>query len=232
MARRARGNGAALTRMALSTDSLRPALRAAALRLTLDLSDAQADALLAYVALLQRWNVTYNLTSVREPAQMLSQHIADCLAVIGPLRRHIGTGNSRLLDVGSGGGLPGIVIAILNPAIDVTCVDAVGKKAAFVRQATGELGLRNLHAQHVRVEQLKAQPFDVVTSRAFASLADFAQLTRRHLAPGGVWMAMKGKDPVDELAQLPADIDVFHVEQLDVPGLDAKRCLVWMRSTR
>jgi 16S rRNA (guanine527-N7)-methyltransferase len=215
--------------MAHEIEALRPALQAAASQLALELSATQADTLLGYLALLQRWNATYNLTSVREPAQMLTQHLADCLAVIGPLRRQSGAALLRLLDVGSGGGLPGVVVAALNPSIDVTCVDTVGKKAAFVQQAAGELRLGNLHAQHARVEQLKAAPFDVVTSRAFASLADFTRLTRQHLTADGVWMAMKGKRPADELAELPADIDVFHVEQLTVPGLDAERCIVWMR---
>lgn len=198
--------------------------------LSLPLSTLQVDTLIAYLALLQRWNGTYNLTAVRDPAQMLTQHLADCLAVIGPLRRACGDAPCRLLDVGSGGGLPGIVIAALNPSIDVTCVDAVGKKAAFVRQVSAELRLRNLRAEHVRAEQLKAAPFDVVTSRAFASLADFVRLTRSHVAVGGLWMAMKGKHPAEELAALPAGVDVFHVEQLAVPGLDAERCLVWMRA--
>ena len=201
--------------------------------LGLSLSPAQTDTLIAYLALLQRWNRTYNLTAVRDPALMLTQHLADCMAVIEPLRR-VGSdaphrASRRLLDVGSGGGLPGVVIAALNPAIDVTCVDTVGKKAAFVRQVAAELRLRNLHAEHARVEQLQAAPFDLVTSRAFASLTDFVRLTRSHLAVDGLWMAMKGKHPADELAALPAGVDVFHVEQLVVPGLDAERCLVWMR---
>jgi len=199
-------------------------------QLALPLSDAQADQLLAYLALLQRWNATYNLTAVREPDRMLTQHLADCLAVIAPLRRHLGPeSTSRLLDVGSGGGLPGALIAILDPGIDVTCVDTVGKKAAFIQQVAASLRLRGLHAQHARVEQMKSAPFDVITSRAFASLLDFVTLTRPHLADNGLWMAMKGKEPVDELAALPGDIDVFHVEQLTVPGLDAERCIVWMR---
>ena len=218
--------------MAPAIQALRPALQDAAAQLALDVSDSQVDALLGYLALLQRWNATYNLTSVREPEQMLTHHLADCLAVVVPLRRQTGTGPMRLLDVGSGGGLPGAVIALLNPGIDVTCVDSVGKKAAFMQQVAGELRLRNLHAQHARVEQMKAEPFDVVTSRAFASLADFARLTRQHLAADGAWMAMKGKPPTDEIAQLPGNIEVFHVEQLDVPGLDAERCLVWMRPKR
>jgi 16S rRNA (guanine527-N7)-methyltransferase len=195
------------------------------------LSDAAAEPRLeAFLGLLAKWNAAYNLTAVRDPAQMRTQHLADCLAVVAPLRRHLGAGRvARLLDVGSGGGLPGVVLAIADPAWDVTCVDTVGKKAAFVRQVAGELGLPNLHAVHARVETLAAPPFDVVTSRAFASLADFVAWTRALLAPGGVWMAMKGKRPDDEIAALPADIEVVGVEALHVPGLDAERCLVWMR---
>lgn len=191
---------------------------------------AQTAALAQYLALLQRWNATHNLTAIRDPAAMLTQHLADCLAVIPPLRRHMVQG--RLLDVGSGGGLPGVVVAVMLPGIDVTCVDAVGKKAAFVRQVAGVLGLRNLHAVHTRVEDLREDPFDVITSRAFASLADFIALTRRHLGTDGIWLAMKGREPADEIAALPADTEVFHVEPLQVPGLDAQRCLVWMRPRR
>ena len=199
-------------------------------RLDLGISPAQSDLLQAFMALLQRWNGTYNLTAVRDPAQMLTQHLADCLAVVPALRRYrSANGAERLLDVGSGGGLPGVVLAILEDSLSVTCVDTVGKKAAFVRQVAAELSLRNLHVEHARVEQLAVAPFDIVTSRAFASLIDFTSLTRRHLAPGAVWMAMKGKRPDDEMAALPSDIAVFHVEQLAVPGLDAERCLVWMR---
>ncbi len=205
------------------------ALEQIATRLGLALTAAQAHTLLAYVRLLQRWNATYNLTSVRDADQMLVQHLADCLAAVAPLRKHAGGVPLRLLDVGSGAGLPGVVIATTLPDIDVTCVDTVGKKTAFVRQAAAELRLPNLHAEHARVERLRAAPFDVVTSRAFASLTNFVELTRGQLAPTGVWMAMKGRHPGDEIAALPADIAVFHVEQLTVPGLGAERCLVWMR---
>lgn len=187
----------------------------------------QVDQLARYAELLQRWNGTYNLTAIRSPAEILTHHLADCLAVVPPLLRHAAGG--RLLDVGSGGGLPGVVIAVMAPGWDITCVDTVGKKAAFIRQAAGALGLPNLHAAHARVEQLKAAPFDVVTARAFSSLADLVRLTAPLLAPGGVWMAMKGRDPTDERAALPATVEVFHVEQLTVHGLEAERCLVWMR---
>lgn len=122
-----------------------------------------------------------------------------------------------------------MVIATLLPGWDVTCVDAVAKKIAFVRQVAGSLGLPNLHAEHSRVESLQALPFELITSRAFASLADFTALTRKHLAPGGAWLAMKGRVPDDEMAALPPDVDVFHVEPLHVPGLNAQRCLVWMQ---
>lgn len=201
--------------------------------LALELLPAQAAALLRFLHLLRRWNTIYNLTAVREPAQMLTQHLADCLAVVPALRRQLGASSGKtLLDVGSGGGLPGVVLAVLNESLRVTCVDTVGKKAAFVLQVAVELGLRNLRAEHARVEQLASAPFDVVTSRAFSSLLDFTALTRRHLKPEAVWMAMKGKYPDAELAALPQDVDVFHVEPLMVPGLDADRCLVWMRLKR
>jgi len=184
----------------------------------------------AYLGLLAKWNAAYNLTAVRDPVLMRTQHLADCQAVVAPLRGRLGVGRpARILDVGSGGGLPGVVLAAAEPAWDVTCVDAVGKKAAFIRQVAGEIGLPNLHGEHSRVEALNAKPFDVITSRAFGSLAHFVRLTRLLLAPGGVWMAMKGKIPDDEIAALPSDIEVFHVEHLDVPGLGAERCLIWMR---
>jgi 16S rRNA (guanine527-N7)-methyltransferase len=188
---------------------------------------AQVQSLADYLDLLQRWNATYNLTAVRDRDAMLTQHLADCLAVVKPLLTQGAAG--RLLDVGSGGGLPGVVLALLAPAWDVTCVDTVGKKAAFIRQVAGQLALPKLHAVHTRVEVMAAPVFDVVTSRAFASLADFTALTKPHLAPNGVWMAMKGKRPDDEIAALPPGVSVFHVEHLQVPGLAAERCLVWMR---
>lgn len=217
--------------------SLREELVRIVADLGLDSASTPVDRLLAYLDLLQRWNTTYNLTAVRDPQQMLTQHLADCLAVVNPMSRQLGrlsgtdaaSSSLRVLDVGSGGGLPGVVLAAMFPRWQVICVDTVGKKAAFIRQAALELGLGNLGAEHARVESLRTTPFDVITSRAFSSLIDFARLTRPLLAPHGVWMAMKGKAPTDELAALPDEIDVFHVEPLAVPGLNAERCLVWMR---
>ncbi|MCU0956993.1 MAG: 16S rRNA (guanine(527)-N(7))-methyltransferase RsmG [Hydrogenophaga sp.] len=138
----------------------------------------------------------------------------------------------QLLDVGSGGGLPGVVIAITCPQIEVHCVDTVLKKSTFIQQVAATLKLSNLRGIHARVESLKAEEgggYDVVCSRAFASLADFTAWSRAALRPAGVWMALKGKHPADELAALPPDVSVFHVEQLAVPGLGAQRCIVWMR---
>ena len=195
--------------------------------LDLEATPQQQQGLLQYLDLLQRWNATYNLTAVRDRQGMLTQHLADCLAVVKPLSRVLQAG--RVLDVGSGGGLPGVVLAIMRPQLQVTCVDTVGKKAAFVRQVAGSLGLNNLQSVHARVEALALPSFDLITSRAFASLLDFTALTQPLLSEAGVWMAMKGKNPESEVAQLPARISVFHVEQLQVPTLDAERCLVWMK---
>ena len=209
----------------------RPVLEEACAEIGVDLDPATVDRLLAYLALLQQWNRVYNLTALRDPDEMLSHHLIDCLAVLPSLVRYAEGRGRRILDVGSGGGLPGVVLAITQPSWQVTCVDTVSKKASFIRQVAAELGLANLRSVHARVEAMPSGqgPYDMITSRAFASLSDFTGLTRDLLADGGVWAAMKGKLPVEEQAQLPADLDVFHVEQLAVPGLDAQRCLVWMR---
>jgi 16S rRNA (guanine527-N7)-methyltransferase len=195
--------------------------------LHISLTPAQVGLLVAYVRLMGRWNAAYNLTAVREPRAMVVQHVLDCLAVVAPLRRRLAVAGRRLLDVGSGAGLPGLVIAAVEPRLEVVCVDSVGKKAAFITQAASALALTNLSAEHRRVEDMPDERFDVITSRAFASLADFFGATRRLLADEGSWMAMKGKLPSVEIAALP-DL-AFHVEPLRVPGLDAARCIVWAR---
>jgi 16S rRNA (guanine527-N7)-methyltransferase len=211
------------------TEPFHDTLAAAAAALGVPLSDEQLAALLAYLALIQKWNRVYNLTALRQPQEMLTHHLIDSLAVVAPLRRQIaGQAPVRLLDVGAGAGLPGVVVAICCPEVDVTCVDTVAKKAAFVQQVAATLRLPNLRGLHARVETL-TQPFDVVCSRAFASLVDFTTWSRSALSEHGVWMAMKGKHPGDELSALPSDVAVFHVEPLVVPGLDAERCVVWMR---
>lgn len=208
--------------------ALEPGLRLGLSTLGLKLDDAKVGKLLQYLDLLQKWNKVYNLTAVRDPAEMLTHHLLDSLAVVGPLLRQAGEGTFSLLDVGSGAGLPGVVIAICCPQVQVDCVDTVAKKAAFIQQAAATLQLPNLRGLHARVESL-AGPYDVITSRAFASLADFVNWSSAALAPAGMWMAMKGKRPEQEIEAAPPSSTVFHVEQLTVPGLDAERCLIWLR---
>jgi 16S rRNA (guanine527-N7)-methyltransferase len=215
--------------------ALLPALQKGLDGLGLAASPEQQSQLLAYMDLIAKWTKVYNLTAVRDAQEMLTHHLLDSLAVIAPLRRELanlvlpeGHASIRLLDVGSGAGLPGIVIAITCPDVSVTCVDTVAKKAAFIQQVAATLKLPNLKGLHSRVESL-TEPYDVVSSRAFASLIDFTSWSKSALATHGVWMAMKGKHPDQELAALPESTHVFHVEQLQVPGLDAERCIVWMR---
>ncbi|WP_303784617.1 16S rRNA (guanine(527)-N(7))-methyltransferase RsmG [Azovibrio restrictus] len=192
--------------------------------LGLDLPAKAVDQLLAYRDLMLKWNRTYNLTALKDPARMVSHHLLDSLAILpwiaGP----------ELLDVGSGAGLPGIPLAIARPDLRVTLVDAVQKKAAFQRQAAIELGLANVQALHGRVEELQGR-YGMITSRAFADLADFVRLTRSLLAPGGRWLAMKGLAPEQELAALPAGVQVAGLHPLQVPGLDAARHLVILQAS-
>jgi 16S rRNA (guanine527-N7)-methyltransferase len=202
--------------------------------LGLALDPGTVERLLAYMDLIAKWNKVYNLTSVRLPADMLRQHLLDSLAVVPALRRYWQAQPDaerplNLLDVGSGGGLPGVVIALCEPGWQVTCIDTVGKKTAFIQQVAATLRMPGLRAVNARVETLKGGDFDVVCSRAFASLADFTAWSGAALAPAGVWLAMKGKRPDAELLALPPEITLFHVEQLVVPGLDAERCLLWLR---
>ena len=208
-------------------------LRAGLAELHVSLSDAQVQGLLDYQNLIGKWTKVYNLTAVRDPAEMLTHHLLDSLAAVAPLQKHLqgrGLSAASLLDVGSGAGLPGVVLAICCPSLAVTCVDTVGKKAAFIKHVALALGLPNLSGLHARVETI-TQPFDVICSRAFASLADFAGWSQAALAPGGVWMALKGKHPAEELTMLPPDVAMFHVEPLAVPGLAAERCIIWLQKT-
>lgn len=211
--------------------ALRPALEQGIATLGLELSSAQVDLLLEFLALLQKWNKVYNLTAVRDPQEMLTHHLLDSLAAVPPLMRHLASAAlpaPKLLDVGSGGGLPAVVFAICLPGLDVSCVDTVGKKVAFVQQVAASLRLRNLHGIQSRVEQL-SQKYDVVSCRAFAALQDFTGWSAQTLQADGIWLAMKAKKPDEELALLPASVQVLSIESLTVPGLDAERCIVWMQ---
>lgn len=211
--------------------ALEATLRSGAHALALDLSEAQIAQLLEFIGLLQKWNKVYNLTSVREPAEMMTHHLLDSLAAVAPLQRHLAQARleaPRLLDVGSGGGLPGVVFAICCPQLDVSCVDTVAKKAAFIQQVAVTLRLRNLHGIHARVESL-VQPFDVVSCRAFASLLDFTTWSRAAISSAECLAFMASQTAPSPSAALPADVQVFHVEPLTVPGLDAERCILWLR---
>jgi 16S rRNA (guanine527-N7)-methyltransferase len=190
--------------------------------LQLALADAQISLLVDYLALLSKWNTVYNLTAVRDPAQMVTQHLLDSLAAVPAF-----AGARHVLDVGAGGGLPGIVLAIACPEMQVSMIDTVHKKTAFLTQVKAELGLQNVSVYTARVEQLQpAHKFDVITSRAFAELGDFISWSAHLLEKGGRFIAMKGVFPAEEIAGLPAGWKVAKVQALQVPGLDAERHLV------
>jgi 16S rRNA (guanine527-N7)-methyltransferase len=200
-------------------------------QLPLSLSDAQITQLIDYLALLVKWNAVYNLTAVRDPAQMVHQHLLDTLAAVPAFENA-----TNVLDVGAGGGLPGIVLGICGASrsvpLRVAMVDTVHKKTAFLTQAKGELGLQNVSVYTSRVEQLKVQKlFDVITSRAFADLSDFVNWSGHLLAPGGKFIALKGVAPNDEVARVPDGWKVTEVRPLTVPGLNAERHLVFIERT-
>ena len=198
-------------------------LAAGLAELGLDLPDTTQQQLLAFRDLLLKWNKTYNLTALRDPEQAISHHLLDSLAILP----HVG--DDALLDVGSGGGLPGIPLAIARPQLSVRMVDTVQKKTTFLQQAAIQLGLKNVAVNHARVEETNGQ-YAQISSRAFAELKLFVELTRHLLAPGGRWLAMKGMRPEAEIAALPADIIVEQIIPLHVPGLDAERHLIILKA--
>ena len=191
--------------------------------LGLDLTEARQQKLLAFRDLLLKWNKTYNLTALRDPSQAISHHLLDSLSILPYI------GNGDLLDVGSGGGLPGIPLAIARPELAVSMVDTVQKKTTFLQQAVIELALRNVTVHHARVEEMQGQ-YAQISSRAFAEIGLFISLTRHMLALDGRWLAMKGVRPDDELKALPADITVEAIIPLTVPGLDAERHLIILKA--
>jgi 16S rRNA (guanine527-N7)-methyltransferase len=194
--------------------------------LELDLGDDQVEKLLDYLALLNKWNSVYNLTSVRDPMQMVTLHVLDSLAAVPAF-----AGAANVLDVGAGGGLPGMVLAISRPDMKVSMIDTVHKKTAFLNQVKAELGLSNVTVYTKRVEQLEVKTkFDVITSRAFADLSDFVNWSGHLLQEGGRFIALKGTAPAEERERLPEPWKVQKLEPLEVPGLDAERHLVFIQS--
>jgi len=195
--------------------------------LALDLDATQQARLLDYLALLLKWNAVYNLTSVRDPLQMVTHHLLDSLAAVPSFAQA-----NNVLDVGAGGGLPGIVLAIARPAMQVALIDTVHKKTAFLKQVKAELELNNVTVYTDKVQQLRVpQLFDVITSRAFADLSDFVAWSGHLLADGGQFIALKGVAPPDERERLPAPWKVRRLQALQVPGLDAERHLVFIEKS-
>jgi 16S rRNA (guanine527-N7)-methyltransferase len=206
----------------------RTRLEAGATQLGLALTDAQITALLEFASLLLRWNRVHNLTAIRSADELLTHHLLDALSLVRPLQDQLGDaaeGAVEVLDVGSGGGLPGIPLAIACPHWRITLVDAVQKKAAFLTQAALELKLGNVTVHHARVEQFRGS-YRVITSRAFAALADFVGWTRHLLATDGFWLAMKARLDPGERQALPADLVCSAVLPIDVPGLGEQRHLI------
>ena len=211
----------------------RTQLAAGAAQLGLALTVGQVDNLERFGALLRHWNRTHNLTRIDAGEALITHHLLDSLAVARPLQLALVGARqqpARVLDVGAGGGLPGVPLAVACPDLRFTLVDAVQKKTAFLTQAVLELGLRNVEVRHARVESMQGE-FDVITARAFASLADFVARTRHLLAPGGRWFAMKGRVDAAELAALPASVVVGGVLPLAVPGLEEERHLIEVHPT-
>jgi len=193
----------------------------------LDVSPAQQTQLMDYLGLMNKWNAVYNLTSLRDPAQMMTHHLLDSLAAVPAFAQA-----KNVLDVGSGGGLPGIVLAIVRPDMQVSMIDTVHKKTAFLTQVKAQLGLSNATVYTARVEQLQVDEdkrFDVITSRAFADLSDFVNWSGHLLAPGGRYIALKGVAPADEQQRVPAEWRVTGVQPLQVPRLGAERHLVFIQ---
>ncbi len=205
--------------MSAQVSPLQQQLEAGIRALKLELPAPVALRLMAYQAELEKWNSAYNLTAIRTPLEMVTRHLLDSLAVL-PLVE------GRILDVGAGAGLPGLVLAIARPELSVTVLDSNGKKARFMRHAVRTLGLGNVEVAESRAEEWQAPGYDQILSRAYASLADFFESTRHLLAPGGQWLAMKGKLDAAELAAAPAAVDIREIRRLHVPGLHEDRHVV------
>jgi 16S rRNA (guanine527-N7)-methyltransferase len=208
------------------------AIAAGAAELGVALSVPQADCLARFAALLQRWNAAHNLTAIESPARILSHHLLDSIAIVRPIATIFGQKQLNVLDVGAGGGLPGIPLAIAAPGWNVSLVDKVSKKTAFLTQARIELGLGNVRCIHARVEALPRAAYDVIVARAFGTLSELVRLTRHLIAPDGYWAVMKGARPAAELAALRVDhpdVRVVDTIKLDVPRLGAERHLVLLQ---
>ncbi|MFZ6655036.1 16S rRNA (guanine(527)-N(7))-methyltransferase RsmG [Undibacterium sp. TJN19] len=207
--------------------ALKPVLKSGIEELGLDISDAQLEQMLAYLTLLSKWNSVYNLTAIRDPKEMVKQHLLDSLSAAPAFKEA-----KNVLDVGAGGGLPGMMLAITYPQLKVAMIDTVSKKTAFLNQAKTELGLKNVTVHTGRVEALQVKDkFDVITSRAFSDLSNFINWSGHLLAEDGQFIAMKGVAPNQEIDSMPAGWQVEKLQPLTVPGLQAERHLVFIKKT-
>lgn len=210
-----------------NTDELSSMLAEGVKLLPLSLSDEQLSKMIAYLALLVKWNSVYNLTSVRDPKEMVKQHLLDSLSAA-----HAFKNAQNILDVGSGGGLPGMILAICYPDKRISMIDTVNKKTAFLNQAKAELGLKNVTVHTGRVEALQVvDKFDVITSRAFSEICNFVNWSGHLLAEGGQFLAMKGVNPNEEIERMPTGWMVSGIEVLSVPGLDVERHLIYIKKS-
>lgn len=202
------------------------ALLNGAKQLGLELTESQCEQLLAYHALMIKWNKAYNLTAIRDPREMISRHIVDSLAILPFIK------GQRIIDVGTGAGLPGVVLAIMFPEKELVLLDSNGKKTRFLVQVKAQLGLDNMQVENCRVESYEpGQGFDIVTSRAFASLQDMLTWTGQLVSRDGCFLAMKGLNPLDEIEAMPAGFEVTATHQLDVPGSDGERHLLEIKKS-
>lgn len=208
-------------------ENLRPVLESGLDALCIKLTKEQQDKIINYLIILSKWNSVYNLTAIRDPKEMMTHHVLDSLSAVPAF-----TEAQNVLDVGSGGGLPGMILAICYPDKKISMIDTVSKKTAFLNQAKAELGLNNVTVYSARVESLQVnQPFDVITSRAFSELNNFVNWSQHLLAEGGRFIAMKGVHPQGEMERLPEGWEVKEVRPLTVPGLDAERHLIFIQKT-
>ncbi|MBR7783450.1 16S rRNA (guanine(527)-N(7))-methyltransferase RsmG [Undibacterium luofuense] len=208
-------------------ENLRPMLESGLDALCIKLTKEQQDKIINYLIILSKWNSVYNLTAIRDPKEMMTHHVLDSLSAVPAF-----TEAQNVLDVGSGGGLPGMILAICYPDKKISMIDTVSKKTAFLNQAKAELGLNNVTVYSARVESLQVnQPFDVITSRAFSELNNFVNWSQHLLAEGGRFIAMKGVHPQGEMERLPEGWEVKEVRPLTVPGLDAERHLIFIQKT-
>lgn len=208
-------------------ENLRPVLESGLDALCIKLAKEQQDKIINYLIILSKWNSVYNLTAIRDPKEMMTHHVLDSLSAVPAF-----TEAQNVLDVGSGGGLPGMILAICYPDKKISMIDTVSKKTAFLNQAKAELGLNNVTVYSARVESLQVnQRFDVITSRAFSELNNFVNWSQHLLAEGGRFIAMKGVHPQGEMERLPEGWEVKEVRPLTVPGLDAERHLIFIQKT-